>query len=120
MSQLIHDLNLQHDLLNDTTHIYNDNMACVQWSKNRTTRSIRHIQLRENAVREAVQNGLISVKHIPGKLNPADIFTKEDRDTAHYVSMRDCVVPSSPQLRSAIPVTALRVVAPYSMGGVNT
>ena len=45
LSQLIHELHLHKELLNATTHIYNDSMACVQWSKNRTTRSIRHIQL---------------------------------------------------------------------------
>ena len=119
LSQLIHDLNLQQDLLNKTTHIYNDSMACVHWSKNRTTRSIRHIQLRENAVREAVQSGIISVLHVPGTSNPSDILTKEDRDTAHYVSLRDCVVSPSPSSRHVTLVSTLRVTPSDSMGGIK-
>ena len=33
--------------------------------------------------------GLFKVKHIPGKNNPSDIFTKEDKDVEHYISIRD-------------------------------
>ena len=107
LSQIIHDLNLQDDLLGKSTHIYNDNMACVQWSRNRTTRSIRHIQLRENAVREAVQKGTITVIHVPGKLNPSDILTKEDRDTYHYQqALRDCVAPPSAR-RAVLPPSSM-------------
>ena len=120
LSQIIHDLNLQHDLLNKTTHIYNDSMACVHWTKNRTTRSIRHIQLRENAIREAVQNGTISVHHVPGTSNPSDILTKEDRDPTHYTTLRDCVVSPLPIARHVIPLSTLYVTTSDSMGGINT
>ena len=109
LSQLITDLNLKQELLQSTTTIYNGNMACVQWSKNRTTRSIRHIQLRENAVREAVQRGQISVLHVPGKLNPSDILTKEDKDTLHYITLRDCVVSPNPIGQLNKYVSSLRV-----------
>ena len=96
LSQLIHYLNLQSDLLNKTIHIYNDSMSCVQWTKNRTTRSIHHIQLHKKAVGEAVQNGLISVHHVPGTSNPSDMLTKEDRDSSHHITLRDCVVSPTP------------------------
>ena len=95
-------------------------MACVQWTKNRTTKSIRHIQLRENAVREAVQNGTITVHHVPGKSNPSDILTKEDKDSTHYISMRDCVVsapidyPLTYVDKKSAPSTST------SMGGIST
>ena len=29
---------------------------------------------------------------MPGSLNPADLFTKEDKDVAHYASIRDQMV----------------------------
>ena len=51
--------------------------------KNLITHSIRHIQLHENVVCKAVQQGIISVKHVPVKLNPSDIFIKEDEETLH-------------------------------------
>ena len=119
LSQLIHDLNLQKDLLNKTTHIYNDSMACVHWTRNRTTRSIRHIQLRENAVREAVQSGLISVMHVPGTSNPSDILTKEDRDVAHYISLRDCVVSPIPTVHHVRAICSSQVTPSDSMGGIT-
>jgi hypothetical protein len=49
-----------------------------------TSKAACHIELRENSVREWVQNKTINVQHISGKINPADIFTKEMRDGAHF------------------------------------
>jgi hypothetical protein len=77
------------------TIIYNDNNACVCWSKSTTTKGLRHIQIRENTIREAVASDFISVQHIEGKLNLADMFTKEDRDTEHYIQMRDFIMSDS-------------------------
>jgi len=62
------------------TKVYNDNAACVCWAQTMTTKGLRHIQIRENAVREAVQRGDITVE-----LNLADLFTKEDKDTNHFI-----------------------------------
>uniref|UniRef100_A0A7S2DXU3 Uncharacterized protein n=1 Tax=Helicotheca tamesis TaxID=374047 RepID=A0A7S2DXU3_9STRA len=53
-----------------------------------TTKGLRHVQMRENAVRESVQSGFATIKHINGKSNLSDIFTKEDRDTTHYLTVR--------------------------------
>ena len=41
-------------------------------------------------------NNFIEVKHFEGKRNLSDMFTKEDRDTAHYILIRvlimcDCI-----------------------------
>ena len=77
------------------TTVYNDNSACVQWSSNLTTKGLRHIQIRENAVRESVINKLILVKHIEGKINPADIFTKEDKDKAHFIGICNILLSAS-------------------------
>ena len=78
------------------TPVYNDNAACVNWSKSTTTKGLRHIQIRENAVREAVASNFISVQHIAGKVNLADIFTKEDRDVEHFIEIRDLMLADSP------------------------
>jgi hypothetical protein len=45
--------------------------------------------MRENRVRENVVSKFVSICHIDGKLNFADIFTKEIRDVAHFVELRD-------------------------------
>ena len=64
--------------------LYNDNEACFKWSHNMTTKQIRHMEMRENAVREWVQDASLKVLHVSGRINPADIFTKEMRDGAHF------------------------------------
>ena len=92
LRKVMTELNLKETFFQKPTSMYNDNMVCVQWCHNRTTRTIRHIQLRDNAVREAVQSKKINVTHIPGKDNIADIFTKEDRDKNHFTSLRDRIV----------------------------
>ena len=92
LPHIISDLGLTKQLLAKTTPIYNDNMACVQWSKNKTNRNIRRIQIRENVTREAVQNKQVEIHHIEGKSNPADIFTKEQKDTSHFLTLRDIIL----------------------------
>ena len=79
--------NLQ-DIVSPTL-LFNDNEACIKWSYNMTSKAARHIELRENSVREWIQSKLLSVKHVSGKLNPSDIFTKEMRDGTHFRQLRD-------------------------------
>ena len=45
--------------------------------------------MRENAVREAVQTNFARVNHVSGKLNLSDKLTREDKDKAHYITLRD-------------------------------
>ena len=66
------------------TLLYNNNDACVKWSHNMTSKAARHIELRENLVREWVQDKSLAVRHVSGNINSADIFTKEMRDGAHF------------------------------------
>ncbi len=75
-----------------TAVIFNDNNACVNWSKRSTTKGLRHIQMRENMVRENVENKFVSVQHVGGKFNTADLFTKEMKDIAHFVELRDLIL----------------------------
>ena len=55
-------------------------------------KGLRHIQIRENSVRKSVQDNFIQVKHIKGKLNLSDMFTKEVKDTLHFLIIRDVVL----------------------------
>jgi hypothetical protein len=48
--------------------------------------------MRENLVRENVENQFVSIQHIGGKLNLADLFTKEMKDTTHFVELRDLMM----------------------------
>jgi hypothetical protein len=90
--QIVDSLNLTDNIMPLPTTIFNDNSACVNWSKNMTTKGLRHIQIRENAVCESTQNGFLVVKHCPGKQNLSDMFTKEDKDVAHFTEIRDVVM----------------------------
>ena len=48
-------------------------------------------------VRESVQNGFIEVKYIAGVNNPSDLFTKEDTNATHHISIQDqlmCIPPN--------------------------
>jgi hypothetical protein len=67
VSYLIDGLNLRNTYMKSPTTIYNDNKACVDWSHNLTTKGLRHIQIRENTIRENVENKFVQVKHVEGK-----------------------------------------------------
>lgn len=95
ISYIIEGFHLIEEIMKPPTIIFNDNNACVCWSKNTTTKGLRHIQMRENAVRESVLNDFITVKHIEGKLNLSDMFTKEERDVEHFIRIRDFVLSDS-------------------------
>ncbi len=71
------------------TPIYNDNEACIKWCHNMTSKGNRHIELQENVTREWVDKGTITVSHVSGKSNPADIYTKEMRDGANFDRLWD-------------------------------
>jgi hypothetical protein len=68
----------------EASPLHNDNESCVKWSHNMTTKQIRHMEMRKNAVREWVQDAFLKVLHVSGRINPADIFTKEMHDGAHF------------------------------------
>jgi hypothetical protein len=57
--------------------LYKDNTACIQWAHNMTSKKIWHMELRENAVREWVHDGIINVLHVKGCINPATFSPKK-------------------------------------------
>ena len=91
LKHIIEDLGWSETLLPKAIPVFNDNMACVSWSKGTTSKRIRHMQIRENAVRESVIAKFITVSHCDGNTNLADLFTKEDKDPLHFISIRNLI-----------------------------
>lgn len=87
ISFLVDGLKLKDSIMLSPTVVYNDNSACVQWAVSLMSKGLRHIQIRENAVCEGVQNKFVTIKHIEGKKNPLDIFTKEDKEVTHFLKI---------------------------------
>jgi hypothetical protein len=81
----------EHDIADVTspTPLFNDNNACVRWSYKMTSKAARHIELQENSVCKWIQSKLLTVKHVSGKLNPSDIFTKDMCDSMHFRRLWD-------------------------------
>jgi len=96
LSQLFEFLEVRDIFMPITLVIYNDNKACVEWSKNTTTKGLHHIQIKENPIREIIQSKFISIAHVDGKINLADIFTKEMKDVTHFVALRDLFMQPHP------------------------
>ena len=91
-------------------NVYNDNNACVCWSKSTTTKGLRHITIRENAIRESVDNNFVKILHIAGKSNLADMFTKEMKNVQLFKTLRDLAVqdPDFSQTIEIIPILSGR------------
>jgi hypothetical protein len=70
--------------IDSPTKLFNDNDACVRWSHNMTSKAAHHIEPHENLIHKWVQDKTLDVLHVAGKLNPADIFTKEMRNGTHF------------------------------------
>jgi len=59
------------------TAMYEDNKACIAYSKNNTCHErTKHIDLRSYALRDCVRDGVIKLFHIATKDQLADMFTK--------------------------------------------
>jgi hypothetical protein len=76
------------DEANDPTIIWNDNQGCVDWTKGTSvSKKLRHLNMRELVVRQYQKLGKITIRHIEGKANISNIFTKEIKDPVHFRSM---------------------------------
>ena len=113
---LLEDLDLLNEIMPEPTTVLNDNNACVQWSHNCTTKGLRHIQIRENAIRESIQAGFVSVHHVEGAINLADLFTKEDKCAEHFVTVRNKIMynPAQKISQSLRIQGGVETVAPWS------
>ena len=43
-------------------------------------------------------SGFCRIKHIGGKLNLSDLFTKEDKDAKHFLEIRNAVMTKAPEV----------------------
>ncbi len=66
---------------------------------------MRWVDLQENLVRGNIHANVIQVSRIPGKLNLSDIFTKEFRDSTHFLSLRDSFMITSCDFSTDAPPT---------------
>jgi hypothetical protein len=79
-----------------TPILYSDNQGGVAWARSEAiTKKLHHVNLREVAVRDSICTGAILLGHIPGKLNPSDIFTKEMKDVGHFHLLRSAFMSHS-------------------------
>ena len=78
------------------TPVLNDNKGAIDWidSGCKPSKKLRHENLAELRIYESKQHKEVEFYWIPGKTNPADVFTKEDNDISHYCSLRDLMVKS--------------------------
>ena len=54
--------------------------------------------MRENLVRENVENNFVTIEHVGGKVNIADLFTKEMKDTNHFVTLQNLMMHPRPSI----------------------
>lgn len=80
--------------------LHNDNKGGVCWSPSEAiTKKLRHLNIREVAMRDTVKHGDVVLGHIPGVPNFADVFTKEMKDEAHFCDLRGALM--SPRVSAA-------------------
>jgi len=70
--QLMDFLQVKQIFMPSINTIYNDNNACVNWSKKCMMKGLRYIQMQENRVRENVSRKFSQISHVNGKINLAD------------------------------------------------
>jgi hypothetical protein len=81
--------------------LYNDNNGAVEWSEGVSiSKKMRHLNIRECAVRGAQKAEEIIVKMIPGHSNIADLFTKEFKSDSVYKKLVDFIL--SPRLLGGV------------------
>ena len=77
--------------VNAPTPVLNDNRGSLDWIESgcRPSKKLRHENLAELGIAEAKAHNEVTFHWIAGKINSADIFTKEDNDVKHYTTLRD-------------------------------
>ncbi len=85
------------------TPVYNDNCGSVDWSNSSSTKGMRHVNIHENAIHEARLFNDVSILHIPGTANPADLFTKEFKSDVTFRSLRSLILFYPSSFKSSVP-----------------
>ena len=86
--------------------------------------------MHENSTREQQLLNFCKILHISGRYNLSDLFTKEDKDNHHYVSIRDKIqsplfrratfIPTSPLLQLHLLSVILVLASSLSSVGGST
>jgi hypothetical protein len=72
--------------------LFNNNRGSVDWSNSFSTKGMHHLNICENAVREARLFCEVTIDHIPGECNPADIFIKEFKSDCIFCSLQSLLL----------------------------
>lgn len=73
--------------------LFADNQGGIDWSHSGAiTKRLRHWNIKEVAIRDAIVAGEVTLAKIPGPINPADLFTKEMKDKQHFLQLRSCLM----------------------------
>ena len=101
LRHLFDDLQVPH-IAKATPFLYCDNQGAVTWVKSESvSRNMRQYNIKQCGFRDSVRHNEVAPVHIPGALNPADLFTKEMRDAKHFLQLRGALM--SPRI---LPSTA--------------
>ena len=98
------------------TPLFNDNLGSVDWSKGTKTKGLGHLNIRDGAIRDSLQAGKIDLRHIAGKVNPSDVFTKEMRDTPHFCTLRDSFMMSKERFNTFVSSSSAWISASWVIG----
>jgi hypothetical protein len=77
--------------------LYNDNKGAIEWTQGcNVSKKLRHLNIREIAVRDAQSAKMVDISHVPGHSNISDLMTKEFKSnetfrhlTFQLLSIRD-------------------------------
>jgi hypothetical protein len=95
-NMISHLSSLGYPIFNTTTPtpLFNNSNTCVQSCHDMMTKGNCHIKNWENLVCKWVEDGTLTVTHVGGKCNPANIFTKE-QDGANFCRLRNSLMCQS-------------------------
>ena len=82
-------MDLEEEFMSAPIDIYNNNQSRINWAHIMTTKGLRHLQMFDNALHEAVKTNFVRIEYVSGKVNLSDILTKENKYKAHYITIRD-------------------------------
>jgi hypothetical protein len=89
--------NVMEDIgLPDASHptpLYNDNRRSGYWSRDASlSKRLRHMNIREVGIRDSIRLQRMTVHHIPGAFNVADIFTKEHKSRVTFAHLSNQLI----------------------------
>ena len=112
ITNILKDLDLMDTFTDRPILIKNDNAAAVQWSYNMTSKGLRYIQIRKNAIREQITLGLIQPEHQSGDTNISDLCTKEDKSDSHFHTIANTIISPIPGTISENPAFRSTINSP--------